>query len=659
MRERGTYIDYRKARFSPGLLRAGLALAVFLCLAFFRFAAPAPAAGLLSNNTGRQAASLDLRAEAFSLDPVPEQLLKAASGPEATVTLVVWLTPSPGSYIYAPYSLSRFSGGEAGLPTKLAVTPLTPENAALLPVIYPPGQDKKDRYAGAITPVYDKATPFFLQVSQDLQEQGLKAEVSALLCNAASCTPFKKTFEIKETGIRPLAAQEAFWFKELTQATYIENAGRPEPASAPDAEAEKEQLLAARERFDNISPMPFQSGLEVESLLEAVLFGLLAGLILNLMPCVLPVISLKLAIFSNIGGMEKDEKQRAAFRQYNLFFSLGIMVWFVILLIVIGAAGVLWGQFFQSRELVVALSLLLFGLALSMFGIFNLPVLDIRWGDSGGQRRQAFSSGLLATLLATPCSGPLLGGVLGWATQQSLPYLGATVLSVGLGMSLPFLLMALKPGLVRLLPHSGPWAITLERIIGFMLLGTVLYLLNALPLEHMPAMLFSLLLLAAGAWCWGQLGPPSAPPLKRRAARLLAAAMCGLALWGALVPQDAETKWETYSESSFTRMLGNTPMLVEFTADWCPNCKALEYAVLVPRRLERWKENYGLRYIRVDLTRDNPEGQALLQKLNSSSIPVLALFPAGNNAQNPVILRDLVTPPQLKEALKFTFDSNN
>lgn len=190
----------------------------------------------------------------------------------------------------------------------------------------------------------------------------------------------------------------------------------------------------------------------MQGLGKALLFGLLAGLILNVMPCVLPVLTLKISTLLAAEGEEKERKR--AFREHNILFSAGILTWFAALALLFGLAGMAWGQLFQNSAVVFVMLLLVFALGLSMFDVFHLPVLDLRVGGShANPRLNAYSTGLLATLLATPCSGPLLGGVLGWSLMQSLPVLMTVFLATGLGMALRYLLMAWKPSLANALPR--------------------------------------------------------------------------------------------------------------------------------------------------------------------------------------------------------------
>jgi thiol:disulfide interchange protein DsbD len=434
---------------------------------------------------------------------------------------------------------------------------------------------------------------------------------------------------------------------------------------------------------ETFQPRFFKAGLEVYGLGQAVLLGLLAGFILNFMPCVLPVVTLKLGTLAGLGGLKSlgaqnindksgyHRQTRRRLRTYGLFFSLGVLVWFAALFAIIGFAGMLWGQFFQSDKLILFLAMILFLLALSLLNVFRLPLLHVEYENvdpklqknhkaaPGKLPRQAFFGGLLATLMATPCSGPLLGGVLSWAVGEPLPFLALALGSVGLGMASPFLLLGLKPGLARFLPQPGAWNVALERIMAFLLLGTVLYLLSMLPADKLVQILYALLLLGIAAWLWGR------RTLFRRPGAVLATAasalLAALALYSALAYQKAEqyaqgspdSAWQHYTPELFSAALGRENILLDFTADWCINCRAMEATTLSGSNRTKWLEEYRLTYMQADLTRENIPAETLLRALGSAGIPVIAIFPAGNGFNAPVVLRDISTTSQVEEALRF------
>jgi thiol:disulfide interchange protein DsbD len=366
------------------------------------------------------------------------------------------------------------------------------------------------------------------------------------------------------------------------------------------------------------------------------------------------VVSLK--IFGVVSGIPREDvrRQRAVFREKNLFFALGILIYFLFLSLVLGMAGLAWGQIFQMPAVVMLVAAVVFGLGLSLMGVFDLPVIDLKSPRTtqSNPRLQALFTGILATLLATPCSGPFLGGVLAWTLLQPPLVISAVFLAIGLGMASPYLLFSLRPEAGRFFPRPGAWIVRLEQLMSFFLFGTCVYLFSILPEPyHVPALV---LFLASGlaAWLWGKCTSLSDEPVRRLSVRGAAVVVFALAcLWATRPPVQA-VHWQPFVPDSFRAGLGSAPMLVDFTAEWCPNCKLLERTVLTAKTLAEISSRYGLTPVQVDLTGDNPEGLALLRALGSQSIPVVAIFPAGEGSRAPVVLRDLFTAGQLDEALR-------
>ncbi len=402
--------------------------------------------------------------------------------------------------------------------------------------------------------------------------------------------------------------------------------------------------------YENFSPRPFAPDLEVSGLGKALLFGLLAGLILNLMPCVLPVLTLKI---QSLLLAEEGEERIKAFRTHNMYFAAGILTQFFLLALLLGTAGYMWGEFFQNVYFVSAMLVVIFVLALSLLGVFTLPMLDLKTSTTASPRRQAFMTGMVATLLATPCSGPLLGGVLSWAFLQPLHLVVLIIMFVGVGMSMPYILFSWQPQWVRFMPRPGAWMGFLEKTVAFFLLGTVIYMFSILPVYAHISMLVALLLLAFAGWLWGTLGGLSAPRWRRRLLSIVfMLGIVGTVAFVAAPPKASIVTWNNFNSTYFAENLGKKPLLVEFTADWCPNCKFVEKTVLTPENVQKWQEEYGLTLIKVDITRDNMAGEKLLHSLGSQSIPLTAIFGVGKEAAQPVVIRDIYSVEDLSMALE-------
>lgn len=611
---------------------------LILTLLILLAAAPAPAAerhGELPLSTSW--AAFELGDEA-----------RKESGLDATRVAVLFVEPDDGWYTYA-----NDPGGFAK-PTRLSAT----RAEVPLRVLHPAGTPKDDLLnPGSRINAYQGKTPLFVLLP-DAAPTALAARLELLLCTKEKCYPARLELAFTPpAGALPSARTQPWWPALLLAAkspapqdplSAAEAAVAPGAASGPTND-----LNAATGVWSQLTPRYLQPELEVGGLVKAVLLGLLAGFILNFMPCVLPVISIKLSALM-AGSTNADAGQRRArFREHNLYFALGIVLYFLLLSAILGATGLAWGQIFQQPAIVMGLTALIFALSLSLLGVFSLPIVDLKFDQlTTHPKLQALFTGLLATLLATPCSGPFLGGVLGWTLLQPPWVISTVLLAVGAGMALPYLVMVLFPGLARLFPKPGPWTGHLEKAVGLLLVGTCIYLLSILPFARLIPALILLWFTALGAWVWGTAGP-GFDSAKILLLKFLAVLLLSLGLWLGFRAPQPPADLAPYSEAALRAALGKETVVVDFTADWCPSCKLLEQTTLTPARLGDMKNRYGLTLLRADLTENHPEAEALLHALGSKSIPVLAIFPK-NAPDSPLVLRDLFTPAQLEEALEST-----
>lgn len=502
--------------------------------------------------------------------------------------------------------------------------------------------------------------------------------ISLLLCSSRHCLPVDQELR-GELPAQPWPeAARQFWYghwRELSRRQPVEAdaayEGGPRFSSTGggDSMAQSVEAFLGRSRQEGALPAPAEFDFALEPRYEAetfeisgfgmaVLVGLLAGLLLNAMPCVLPVLTFKVSGLLLMGGQEDKEGLRR-FREHNLFFSAGVLTLFTALGLLFGAADMMWGQLYQHESILLVLLVLVFLMGLSMLGVFTLPVIDLKAGtDSRNPRLQSYLTGLVATFLATPCSGPMLGGVLGWAFTQSLVVLVVIFWAVGVGMALPYIVFSIWPQFARVLPRPGAWMKVFERFLGFCLLGTALYLLSILPVAKHMQVLMVLLLVSLGAWLWGQFCGPTAPVLRRRLLGTFCLGILVAAVIWVLRPVAPLPHWKDFSSRDFVAELGAKPLLLEFTADYCPNCKFLEATVLTDERLRSLRARYGMELVRVDLTNPDAFAMRLLDALGSRSIPLTALFPAGEGARSPVVLRDVYTANQLEDAAERAFSGS-
>lgn len=300
-------------------------------------------------------------------------------------------------------------------------------------------------------------------------------------------------------------------------------------------------------------------------------FAFLAGLILNVMPCVLPVIGLKIMSFVDQAG-----ESRWNVISLNLWFSAGLIFVFLVLATLAAVFGMGWGQHFQSVGFTVTLIAIVFTFALSFLGVWEIPIPGFV-GSHGAAKMAnregaigAFSKGVFTTILATPCTGPFLVPAISWAITQPAWLTYLLFFMVGLGMSSPYLLIGLFPGMIKLLPKPGPWMETFKQLMGFVLLGTAVFLFNALGEKLVLPTLTLLVGIAVACWWIGKT-PITASRAKRTTAwvgggvwTLLIACFSYLYLAGGV-----ELEWQPFDRTSLADQVeeGNT-VLVDFTADW-------------------------------------------------------------------------------------------
>jgi thiol:disulfide interchange protein len=407
------------------------------------------------------------------------------------------------------------------------------------------------------------------------------------------------------------------------------------------------------------------------SLPAALVMGLLGGLILNLMPCVLPVLGLKLMSFAQQSGRARREVF-----EMNLWYCAGLFAVFFALAtasvaanIGLGSTNLGWGQQFQFVWFRIAMIGIVFAFALSFLGVWEIPIPGFIGEQAGHVQTQegpagSFLKGVLGTVLATPCSGPFLGPVLGFTLTQSTPVTYAVFGAIATGMALPYILVGLFPGLVRFLPKPGAWMATFKELLGFVMLGTVAYLFSML--RQQPDWFLPTFVMLIGIWmgCWwvGRLQERQGAVAFGRwvqAAAIAAAVTAPAFLWlGPRVgPGGPLIAWE---EPFSARQLaahvdGGSTVLVDFTADWCPTCKTNLATAIETDRVAAVIRRNRVVPILADFTDRSPEIDRFLASMGSRSIPFLVVFPGrrpGEPPREPIVLRDAITESQLLAALE-------
>jgi len=484
----------------------------------------------------------------------------------------------------------------------------------------------------------------------------VKVKVSLLACSSESCIPVERTvdFAVKVTrGVQGDNPYEMNRLGEFLSLRKTVNTGLQQPDKDLIRDDGNNGIGKTGIPGDIIFTPGYPDG-EITGILKAVFFGLIAGFILNFMPCVLPVVSLKIMSFV----MNSGEKKRVVVTQ-GFLFSAGIIVSFLALASLAAFSGYKWGELFQQRFFIILMASFIFSMALSLFGVFtfNVPVFAAKAvSKTHGIYTDAFIKGVVATLLATPCSGPFLGGTLAWALTRPPEIIFIIFLSIGFGMALPYMLLALYPSLLRLLPGPGEWMNHFEKVMGFLLMFTVVYLLGILDNYSKVRFVLFLLFLSIALWQFGTFGSLD----KERRKRIVSfTVMIAIVATGYFLSFSCLNDREVFPGEKISfdteRILKNRGdgiiSVVEFTADWCPNCSFVEKVALKNERVQKLFGENDIEFIVADLTRKNPEAEALLNRLGGKSIPFLAVFPPGEDFISPVCLRDIYSADDVVNAV--------
>jgi thiol:disulfide interchange protein DsbD len=413
------------------------------------------------------------------------------------------------------------------------------------------------------------------------------------------------------------------------------------------------------------------------SLPVMLVFAFIGGLILNVMPCVLPVIALKV-----LGFVQQSKESPATVRRHGVIYTLGVLCSFLVLAgLVIGVqqAGRLasWGMQFGNPTFVVVMTVLVTLVALNLFGVFEVFLgggamtaatqLASKEGDAG-----AFFNGVLATALATPCTAPFLGVALGFAFSQPPAVVVLMFLVVGLGLAVPYLVLSWKPGWMKFLPKPGAWMERFKVAMGFPLLGTAVWLAFSVGAAHFGRKVFwlglYLVLLAVAAWVWGEFVQRGRG--RKGVARIVSLGIVlGATVWilegelnwrapaagrgGRTVEQQpGGVAWEPWSPEAVARArAAGRPVFVDFTADWCVTCQAnKKTSIEIPSVIAKLREINAVALLG-DYTLVPEAITRELQKFGRAGVPLVLVYPRAAS-KPPLVLPELLTPGIVLDALE-------
>ena len=459
---------------------------------------------------------------------------------------------------------------------------------------------------------------------------------------------------------------------ELSRGRSFELTAQLSSAAAPVAEAAPSTPTVATTAPPSApAPAPIQpqpaprtaKPFTFSALLRAAGMAFLGGLLLNLMPCVFPVLFLKGLALVNSGNEERHKM-----RAHGFVYTAGILVSFWLLVgVLLGlrvAGGTLgWGFQFQSPVFLALMAGLLFFLGLSLAGQFEIGLSLTSAGGSLAAKQGytgSFFTGVLAVIVATPCTAPFMGAAIGYAMGQSAAVTFAVFTALALGLAAPYVALTLQPAWTRLLPRPGAWMEVLRQAVSVPIFATVIglawVLAKAYGASVLAALLGSFLLLAVAGWFLGRW------PAKRWSTVVAALILLGVTVLSVVAPEklavasetsstpQASGLWQPWSSDGVSRSLAaGQPVFVDFTASWCLSCQVNEKVALGQPEVERAFQARNVVLMKADWTRHDEAITQALTALGRSGVPAYALYTPGQS--EPVMLPEVLTPGIVTDAL--------
>ncbi|HEU0277023.1 MAG TPA: protein-disulfide reductase DsbD [Rhodanobacteraceae bacterium] len=489
----------------------------------------------------------------------------------------------------------------------------------------PPGEQEHDPYLGDVVIYHDRVDGALPYHATGAMPATLKVEVTYQGCHEVApqiCyPPNAQTFTLPTAGGGPIGGGSGG-----TIGAALTGAALASPPLAPGGGA-----------------AAFTAGPVDTGLAFALLLAFTGGLLLNLMPCVLPVLAIKA-----VGVLEANDSRGRA-RSHALAYAAGVVLTFLAIgLAILGVRGaghaIGWGTQLQQPWLVAVLACVLFAVGLSMSGVVSfgsrLGSLGSGLTHSGGIAGHFFT-GVLAVVVASPCTAPFMGAALAYAFLAPPAHELAVMLALGIGLALPLAAIGLVPALARLLPRPGRWMETLKQILAFPMYLSAVWLVWVLAHQRgadaVALVLVAMVVLAAALWWHGRARP------ERRLGHaltlaLLAVTILPLVAVARLAPPARMANAVVGDGVPFSparlaslREAG-TPVFVDIGADWCVTCKANEYAVLDTRSFRDLLASTGAVYMKGDWTDVDPEIGAYLRKFHSPGVPLYVVYPRGGGA---------------------------
>jgi thiol:disulfide interchange protein DsbD len=559
--------------------------------------------------------------------------LTVHAGDKATVAVIVDVHAGLHAQSHTP------TDKEFGI--VFTVTPDDQPGVAFGPVDYPAGRDGDYGVLGRLN-VYVGKTVFKIPVQIHADAKPGPVTISGSVyfqaCNDRACfNPETIPFSVKTTVVaadQPVAANAAFPTDTLPP---VIEASSPAPTeSTNDDDATFFGINLAKTTW----PLAFAA-------------AFLIGIIFNLMPCVLPVLPLKI-----MGFYEVSQHNRAKSIALGAVFSAGLIASFAVLAaLVVGSHKLKWGELFEHTWFTVSIAGVLVVMAISTFGFFTVNVPNALYSFTPRHDTYVgnFLFGILTAALSTPCTFGMFVGLLAWALKQPQWVGGACIMMVGVGMASPYFILSALPELARKFPRTGPWAEVVKQMMGFLLLATAVYFARPLFQHVLSENVFwwSLFaVLAAGAvFLVIRAVQLSNNNLPRVIASVLALLIVVPAFGAAHLLTETPFQWTPYTDKALADATATgRPVVIDFTATWCGNCHYIEAFVLHNWRVVDAINSRKVVMLQADVTNNNVQARTLLDQLNpAGSIPVTAVYLP--HQSKPKVLNGIYKPADLLNTL--------
>jgi len=505
----------------------------------------------------------------------------------------------------------------------------------LVKVRYPKPLELKFSFSDSPVSVFEGETKIGLTFEVQENAASGKQNVDVVLdyqaCNNATCLPPKSTstqFEVNvseksETTAEGSAPKNVMLPKDSAEEKEVSLVD----IKNQNLTSEKEAIQVEQKNTDSVS-----SPLEKSGIFLSLIFIFLAGLALNLTPCVYPLIPITIGYF---GGQAEGKTSRLFL--LGLLYMLGMAITYSVIGVVTSLSGAVFGTLLQNPIVIIGIVLLFVALALSQFGVYEFKLPDALVAKAGGAKGGAFGAffmGLTMGIVAAPCIGPFVLGLVTYVAAKGDPYYGFLMFFVlALGLGFPYLLLAIFSGKIKSLPRAGIWMEGVEHIFGFLLIGMAIYFLDPILPKSIQGYLLPIFgIIAAIILLFIDKTANNAKGF-RIFKTIFSLIVIAISIYSLIPKENLEPEWRNFSIQAYeTSMKNNERMVIDFYADWCIPCKELDALTFSDERVI--KEMGRFTNYKLDMTKTTDENEALRKRFNVIGMPTVLIIDSQSKEMN-------------------------